>query len=135
MKFLGGLNEMYDVVKTQILMMDPFLNIDKVFSLVIQQERRINPTEEETQNFINAVNSKKFIGKGRGRTKVCTFCGKTGHTEDICYKQYGYSNGGKGRGSSALNNVIGEGSDSHDENDKNTSRSVAEQQFIDCRAL
>nr|KYP46262.1 hypothetical protein KK1_032139 [Cajanus cajan] len=35
MKFLSGLNDEFEVVKTQILMMEPFPDIDKTYSLVI----------------------------------------------------------------------------------------------------
>ena len=37
--FLKGLNDQYATVKTQILMLNPLPSINKVFSLVIQQER------------------------------------------------------------------------------------------------
>ena len=43
MRFLSDLNDDFDVVKTQILMMDPLSDINKVYSLVAQHERRTNP--------------------------------------------------------------------------------------------
>jgi hypothetical protein len=39
-QFLMGLNESYAQIRGQILMIDPFLGINKVFSLVIQEERQ-----------------------------------------------------------------------------------------------
>nr|KYP70037.1 hypothetical protein KK1_009245 [Cajanus cajan] len=36
MKFLSGLNDDFESVKTQILMMEPFPDINKVFSLLVQ---------------------------------------------------------------------------------------------------
>jgi hypothetical protein len=39
-QFLMGLNESYAQIRGQILMIDHFLRINKVFSLVIQEERQ-----------------------------------------------------------------------------------------------
>ena len=39
MCFLKGLNEIYNTIKTQVLLMEPLPDINCVFSLVIQQER------------------------------------------------------------------------------------------------
>ncbi|XP_047176194.1 uncharacterized protein LOC124843482 [Vigna umbellata] len=38
--FLKGLNECYNTVRTQILLMEPLPNINRVFSLIMQQERQ-----------------------------------------------------------------------------------------------
>lgn len=38
-----GLNDSFDTVKSQVLMMDPLTSMNKVFSLVIQQEKKIMP--------------------------------------------------------------------------------------------
>jgi len=56
-QFLTGLNESFFVVKTQILLMDPLPSINKVYSLVVQ---------EEIQNTGNASDARKFYP----RTKV-----------------------------------------------------------------
>jgi len=39
--FLKGLNDTFNTVKTQILLIEPLPNINRVFSLVMQQERQI----------------------------------------------------------------------------------------------
>ncbi|KAL9457199.1 hypothetical protein AB3S75_006275 [Citrus x aurantiifolia] len=39
MKFLMGLNESYSVTRGQILLMDPLPNVNKSYSLVLQDER------------------------------------------------------------------------------------------------
>jgi hypothetical protein len=39
MQFLMGLNESFTQVRGQILLMDPMPNIDRVFSLIRQEER------------------------------------------------------------------------------------------------
>lgn len=38
-RFLRGLNEQYSIVRSNIMMMDPLPDLDKVFSILIQQER------------------------------------------------------------------------------------------------
>lgn len=41
-RFLKGLNDKFTHSRSQIMMMNPFPNIDKAFSLVIQQERELH---------------------------------------------------------------------------------------------
>ena len=45
MQFLRGLNDQFNIVRSNVLMMDPLPNIAKVFSYAIQQERQINSNE------------------------------------------------------------------------------------------
>ena len=40
MQFLMGLNDSFANVRAQILMMEPLLAMNKVFSLVVQEERQ-----------------------------------------------------------------------------------------------
>ena len=42
MRFLMGLNESFDTVRSQILMMDPFPSMSKVYSLILQEESHKN---------------------------------------------------------------------------------------------
>lgn len=39
MSFLMGLNESYAQTRSQILLMDPIPSVNKIFSLIIQEER------------------------------------------------------------------------------------------------
>jgi len=39
--FLKGLNDTYNTVRTQILLMEPLPSINMVFSLIMQQEKQI----------------------------------------------------------------------------------------------
>ncbi|XP_047150023.1 uncharacterized protein LOC124822098 [Vigna umbellata] len=117
--FLKGLNDSYNTVKTQILLMDPLPNVNRVFSLIIQQERQEKQisTEAKTlanvagrngqwkpdQNWKNQGRSAEnqgrgtvFRGQGRGRGrnpnygKQCSYCNKMNHTIDECYSKHGY---------------------------------------------
>ena len=69
--------------------------ISKIFSYVAQQERQLSGnnlmTLESKGNVINAV---KF---------ACDFCGRAGHTENVCYKKHRMPSGydGKNKGNNA----------------------------------
>ncbi|WVZ04925.1 hypothetical protein V8G54_018271 [Vigna mungo] len=84
MQFLGGLNDQYNAVRTNILMMDPLPPISKVFSYVVQQERQCTNL---TMSMINAATT-------NASNKVsCTFFGKDYHTTENYYKKNGYPSG------------------------------------------
>ncbi|XP_058765446.1 uncharacterized protein LOC131638937 [Vicia villosa] len=132
-QFLIGLKEEFHGVVSQVLLMEPLPQINKVFSMVLQQERKIcgagvllpgNNTIEDGTGMVNAVDSNKQFGRGRGNNgysrggfsgnsngrgrgnfKVCTHCGKNGHIVDNCYKKHGYPPN-PGRGSSAHINQV-----------------------------
>ena len=42
MKFLMGMNESFGQVRTQVLLMDPWPSLNKVYSLLIQEEMKRN---------------------------------------------------------------------------------------------
>ena len=98
-RFLTGLNENFAVVKSQILLMDPLPSMNKIFSMVLQHERQGNfAISEDSQALINAVGYKKFSAKGgtsntasnTSKSKICTHCGRTGHTVEVCYRKHGF---------------------------------------------
>ena len=91
-QFLRGLNEQYSNVRSHVLLMDPLPTISKIFSFVAQQERQLfgnnlmaGVSLEPKGSMINAVKS------------TCDFCGKTRHTENMCYKKHGVSSNYDGR--------------------------------------
>lgn len=77
--------------------MDPMPAISKIFSYVAQQECQLSGnnlmTLESKGNVINVV---KF---------ACDFCGRAGHTKNVCYKKHGMPSGydGKNKGNNAKN--------------------------------
>lgn len=97
--FLTGLNDQFSVIKSQILLMDPLPNMNKVFSMVLQHERQ-NTQVVSDETFINAADRRFGQGRGQGgsrknsggRTsnKIYSFCGKIGHTIEVCYQKHGY---------------------------------------------
>ncbi|XP_016206324.1 uncharacterized protein LOC107646670 [Arachis ipaensis] len=111
-RFLRGLNEQYGTVRSQIMLMKPLPDINKFFSLFIQQERQFNGSDLETQNFTalansihNFNNNSSSVSRGRGRgtrggrggrggrnsaPKTCSYCHKAGHLVDTCYHKHGF---------------------------------------------
>jgi len=113
--FLKGLNDNYNNVRTKILLMEPLPSINKVFSLIMQQERKSNGSgivTNENKILMNTAdinyksqeqgswrgqgrgNGSRTQGRGRGRNpnqgKQCTYCHKMNHTAEECYSKHGY---------------------------------------------
>ena len=80
--------------------MDLLPSLNKVFSLVIQEESNNAAipsisTLEDSNVLVNASDATKPQGRGKGSynkppTIYCTFCNKHNHTIDICYQKYGF---------------------------------------------
>ncbi|CAJ2643840.1 unnamed protein product [Trifolium pratense] len=70
-QFLTGLNEKISVVRTQVLLMDPLPPINKVYSLVVQEESNhaflnpVNSTNDDSNVLVNASESRKFSNRGK----------------------------------------------------------------------
>jgi len=110
------INQLYNHnVRTQILLMEPLPSINKVFSLVMQQERKGNGSRNlanETKVLMNTADNRyieaksKLLGdvkeeamgleQGRGRgknpnqEKQRTYCHKMNFTTEECYSKHGY---------------------------------------------
>ncbi|XP_022633263.1 uncharacterized protein LOC111241069 [Vigna radiata var. radiata] len=110
--FLKGLNDSYNTVKTQILLMDPLPNVNRVFSFIIQQERQEKQSNTDSRILVNMAKRNnqwkpdqswrnqgratgiRGQGRGRGRNpnygKQCSYCNKMNHTVDECYSKHEY---------------------------------------------
>ncbi|XP_031501309.1 uncharacterized protein LOC116264966 [Nymphaea colorata] len=96
------LNESYGNIRSQILAKDPLPNINKVYSLVLQEETRrlLVPQLLSSENTALAVNSlpsfnKNFQPRGQQYTRnrprpKCDHCGQLGHIQARCYALHGY---------------------------------------------
>ncbi|KAL2230511.1 UNVERIFIED_CONTAM: Retrovirus-related Pol polyprotein from transposon RE2 [Sesamum indicum] len=100
-QFLMGLNENYDHVRNQILMMDPLPNVSRAYSMVLRVEKQREVTLGQSHNsqqmampVFKRNENQRFLGKKRNlvdkRTQVCKECGKTGHLKEVCFEIYGY---------------------------------------------
>ncbi|XP_058783548.1 uncharacterized protein LOC131658251 [Vicia villosa] len=99
--FLKGLNDQYAPVRSQIMLMSPLPNVNKVFSMLIQQERQTStPVPDEkliaqvqqqqsSKGRPSEANTKPpYNPKSKG-IKICTYCNKPGHTIEVCFKKHG----------------------------------------------
>ncbi|KAK3010227.1 hypothetical protein RJ639_010917 [Escallonia herrerae] len=113
-QFLMGLDDKYAIVRTQIINMDSFPNIDRVYAMVMQEEshRGITGSRDTTsavgfhaQNGPPTAQSSGLASATAGDPDCtptgqpwCTFCHRLGHTQEKCYRRLGIAPPGKGRG-------------------------------------
>ena len=112
MSFIMGLNDSFNHIYGQLLLLDPLPPINKVFSLVAQEERQRNVTSHINSGKVDPANGLAFafhnkaqntkwstgadlqiFGYNRNLRKdkpFCTHCNFQGHTIDRCYKLHGY---------------------------------------------
>ncbi|XP_073036794.1 uncharacterized protein [Primulina eburnea] len=111
MTFLMGLNDSFAQIRSQVLLIDPLPPINRVFSLVVQEERQRSIGSSYTSH--NPAGDMAFALKSdqqqrqphaRGPARFhrerpfCTKCNVNGHTVDTCYKIHGYPPGHKFKG-------------------------------------
>ncbi|XP_019260484.1 PREDICTED: uncharacterized protein LOC109238464 [Nicotiana attenuata] len=110
-QFLMGLNEVYTVVRGNILMMNPLPTIAQAFSILIQEEKQhevrpqnqlnlesvsmnvhSQPNNGFRTNYNQVTNTgNQFNRSGyRGPRMFCDDCKRQGHTKDKCYKLHGF---------------------------------------------
>ncbi|XP_065626430.1 putative proline-rich receptor-like protein kinase PERK11 isoform X2 [Quercus suber] len=89
MQFLMGLNDSYAQVRAQILLMDPLPPINKVYSLLIQEERRCGVGNNSSPHVksstpvtkVSSSSGNKNNKNSKGKEKLtCNHCGMNGHT-------------------------------------------------------
>ena len=122
MSFLLGLNDTFSQIRGQVLLLDPIPLINKVFSLISQEERKksisngsggVDVTNGMTfmvkndrrhgldnvnvaaiRNNIVSIGNNKFLKKDH---PLCTHYNFHGHTIEKCYKIHGYPPGYKSK--------------------------------------
>jgi len=112
-----GLNDSFAQIRGQVLLINLLPSINKVLSLIIQEERQreisINPLHVETavmmtetspqyqqpssqyQHQQNHNDKPPFSQNFRKDRPVCTHCGLLSYTMEKCYKLHGYPHGYK----------------------------------------
>lgn len=107
LQFLMGLNESYNAVVSNILLLDPLPSFNKTYSIISRVERQrseINTSVTAMESSVLAVRAhdtpkivgavpKNFAGKkdmGKKSDRYCTHCKKSGHLEEACFKKHGY---------------------------------------------
>jgi hypothetical protein len=108
-QFLMGLNDSFSHIRGQILLLDPLPPINKVFSLVLQEERQreasasvgyFNHTSAALLSKVPvaAPSSPVRLAKSQNLRKekpLCSHCGLHGHTVEKCYRLHGFPPGFK----------------------------------------
>ena len=117
MSFLMGLDDSFSQIRGQLLLMDLMPPINRVFSLIVQEEqqRRTNSSSDSsnstgTMAFAVKIDVAKSAGSGSQNSQnfnssapkyqkrdrpYCTHCKILGHIVDRCYKIHGYPPGYK----------------------------------------
>ncbi|XP_022857968.1 uncharacterized protein LOC111378917 [Olea europaea var. sylvestris] len=120
MQFLMGLDDRFSSVRSQILLMDPLPSLNKVFALVLQDERQKGIVAKKQQSFDIAAFANKAVSSSYGNQRhnvsnqtqrkempICTYCGMLGHLRGECYKLIGYSPGHRlAKGKSSVANAV-----------------------------
>ncbi|GAU24468.1 hypothetical protein TSUD_319450 [Trifolium subterraneum] len=132
--FLTGLNEQYVMVRSQILLMEPFPQLNAAFGMVIQHESLdgldttlANDQEDQVSAAINFA--RKPNGKGFAppkNDKLCTFCHKTNHVVDNCFKKHGFPPGYRFRDGTVVGNRTHGNSVNHIDGENAESKSIIE---------
>ncbi|KAH1214237.1 hypothetical protein GmHk_14G042009 [Glycine max] len=98
MEFMRGLNDQYNHVRSNIIIMDPLPLINKALSYMAQQERKFASFDAlGNLSLVNAVANTRL-------SNSCSYYGRDNYTVEICYKKNGFSpnffsnRGGGGRG-------------------------------------
>ncbi|XP_031478747.1 uncharacterized protein LOC116249687 isoform X1 [Nymphaea colorata] len=108
-QFLMGLNDSYNAVRGQILLLDPLPNVNKVYAMVLQEEKQREARFSGSANGGTAAlavkQSERFKSHdanygGFYRTKggrqirpVCSHCRGIRHIKEKCFKLIGYPPG------------------------------------------
>ncbi|XP_075633672.1 uncharacterized protein LOC142606162 [Castanea sativa] len=98
MQLLMGLNDSFSHIRGQILLMDPIPSVDKVYSLLIQDEKQRSvgqgstngPFVESTALVAKVMNLDSKTFKKVKEKPACSHCGLRGHIVEKCYKLHSY---------------------------------------------
>lgn len=93
MEFLQGLHDRFSAIRSQILLMDPFPSVQRIYNLVRQEEKQqeINIRSTHTVDSAALQASKppnRYSGKRQ--RPFCEHCNKHGHTISTCYQIHGF---------------------------------------------
>ena len=80
MDFLQGLHDNFSVVRSQILLMEPFSSIQRIYNLVRQEEKQqeINIRSVPTIEFAALQVSKQHRPSGKRQRPFCDHCNRHG---------------------------------------------------------
>ncbi|EEF43757.1 conserved hypothetical protein [Ricinus communis] len=93
MQLLMGLNDGYEAVRSQVLLMEPLPGINNVYSMILRIEKlrivyNFVLDHAKSQSYRKDSGENKVYGKDL--TKHCNYCKKDGHIKENSYKLIGY---------------------------------------------
>lgn len=95
-QFLVGLNDSYQQLRSQILAMEPFPDMDRVLGLLFQEEEEcgLHHLTLTDHTAMAAIKPQPFPSSSKSTTKdpsiVCTHCGGASHIKNGCFQLVGY---------------------------------------------
>lgn len=139
-QFLMGLNDTYSSVRSNILMISPLPSVNQAYSLLIQDEkqREIHTFQHPIESAFMAARQQYGVQKFNTLEKkgnfeesknnlFCTYCKKTRHTAQNCYRLIGFPADfkfTKGKKSQTQSNAVYTGTDAG-----NSSIALPEKEF------
>ncbi|KAJ0900510.1 putative RNA-directed DNA polymerase [Helianthus annuus] len=113
MQFLMGLDNMYQGVRTNLLMKETLPTVKEAFAVVSREEshRNYSSGNKKNQNmaFVSKVSPPvefKKTNKVSNQNLKCTHCKKVGHSIDKCFEIIGYPSWMKSKGSQGRRAVV-----------------------------
>jgi hypothetical protein len=106
-QFLMGLNDSFSHFRGQILLIDPLPPINRLFALVLQEERQREASASIGYFSHNSAAMMSKVSSSSPNTRsrkpqaphkvkpICIHCGIVGHTVEKCYRVHGYPPGFK----------------------------------------
>ncbi|CAN1329604.1 hypothetical protein LINPERPRIM_LOCUS34712 [Linum perenne] len=86
-RFIRGLNDSFDVVRSQLLLMDPLPDVNTAFKFAVQLERQMRGTIPRSVDSVAlAAAAPQYRGKGIDENLFCRYCKKDNHTIENCYR-------------------------------------------------
>ncbi|KAJ0872693.1 putative RNA-directed DNA polymerase [Helianthus annuus] len=117
MQFLMGLDNVYQGVRTNLLMKDSLPTVKEAFAIVSREESHRNYScgnkKNPNMSFVSKVSSPvefKKTNRVLNQNLKCTHCNKVGHTIEKCFEIIGYPSwlkpprGNQGKKNSSANN-------------------------------
>ncbi|CAN1254590.1 hypothetical protein LINPERPRIM_LOCUS8701, partial [Linum perenne] len=86
-RFIRGLNDSFDVVRSQLLLMDPLPDINTVFKCAVQVERQMRGSVARSVDSVALATNFQNRGKEVSvKGLFCRYCKKDNHTIEDCYR-------------------------------------------------
>lgn len=118
MKFMVGLDDSFNHLRSQLLLQKPIPTLSQVYSMLLQEESQRSIFQPVVNN---PMDSAAMVAKSNGSgvryqsyqkekpRKKCQNCGMTNHTQDTCFQLIGFPPGwknNKNAGKRAYANVV-----------------------------